>query len=358
MLACFPDPYPLLRPFLFLMDAEAAHRLTVVMLKSNLMPRLGGEADPLLHTRVAGLEFPSPVGLAAGFDKHAEIIGPIFNLGFGSVEVGSITPKPQPGNPQPRLFRAREAEAVINRFGFNSEGFDACLQRIRAWQSQGNAKGILGVNIGKNKESPDAAADYAAGVKLFAPFADYLTVNLSSPNTPGLRDLQAREAMSAILKAATEARAEVAVKTPIFVKIAPDLDDAQMNDIAEVVMGAGIDGLIIGNTTLSRPDGLPAEFAKETGGLSGRPLYKLSTEILAKMYRLTSGKIPLIGCGGIGSGEDAYRKIRAGASLVQLYSALIYQGPLLVNRINRELAGLLRRDGFKSVADAVGSHHR
>lgn len=347
--------YPILRPLLFRMDAERAHHMAIASLKWGLGPHFRNNADPILRTSVCGLDFPNPVGLAAGFDKHAEVIDAVMGFGFGSVEIGSITPKPQPGNPRPRLFRIPEAEAIINRFGFNSDGFDICLERIktyRAWQQVPN--GIVGINIGKNKESPDAAADYVAGIKIFAPYADYLTVNVSSPNTPGLRDLQTKEALANLLKQVMDVRNTGAKRPPVFVKIAPDQNDEQMRDIAEVVLASQIDGLIIGNTTVSRPAAIPPDLAKELGGLSGKPLFDMSTQILAKMYKLTGGKIPLIGCGGISSGEDAYKKIRAGASLVQLYSALVYQGPHLVRRVNRELAELLRRDGFRFVKEAIG----
>lgn len=349
--------YPLIRPALFLVEAEDAHHLAISALKAGFGPRFRNDIDPILHTKVCGLEFANPVGLAAGFDKHAEVINAVLGFGFGSAEIGSITPKPQAGNPRPRLFRAPEAEAIINRFGFNSHGFGSCLERIQTYRATKQSNnGILGINIGKNKESPDATADYVAGIKVFAPYADYLTVNVSSPNTPGLRDLQAKSVLESLLKQVVDARNALAKKPPVFVKIAPDQTEEQMSDIAEVVLTCGIDGLIIGNTTISRPDNIRAHLAKEAGGLSGKPLFELSTHVLAEMYRLTGGKIPLIGCGGISSGADAYAKIRSGASLVQLYSALIYHGPHLVNRINHELAALLKRDGFRSVQEAVGSH--
>jgi dihydroorotate dehydrogenase len=360
MMASGFNPYNLLRPFLFMMDAERTHHLSIALLKKGLGPRFKNDADPALGVRLYGLDFPNPIGLAAGFDKNGELMGELFGFGFGAVEIGSITPQPQPGNPRPRLFRAIRAEAIINRFGFNSEGFDLCLRRIGAYRDTMTRKprqGIIGINIGKNKTSADAAADYVLGVARFAPHADYLAINISSPNTPGLRDLQGRGALGNLLRQVVEARNKAAKKPPLFVKIAPDLDEAAMQDIAEVVLASGIDGLIVGNTTVSRPGNLPPELAKEAGGLSGRPLFDLSTRVLAAMYKLTGGKIPLIGCGGVSSGADAYAKIRAGATLVQLYSALVYQGPFLVPRVNRELAAFLKRDGFKSVAEAVGTGH-
>ncbi len=352
------NPYQLVRPLLFLIDPEKAHHLTITLLQKGLMPHVKNDTDPALHVKLCGLDFPNPVGLAAGFDKHAEVIGAMLGFGFGSVEIGSITPRPQIGNPKPRLFRIPEAEAVINRFGFNSDGFEIVGQRIAAYRdsmTQQKIKGIVGINIGKNKESPDAAADYTAGITKFAPFADYLTVNISSPNTPGLRDLQGRVAMADLLKQVVTTRNTGVKKPPVFVKVAPDLTHDQMEDVAEVALSTGIDGLIVGNTTLSRPASIPPKLAAEAGGLSGKPLTTLSTQVLAQIYKLTGGKIPLIGCGGISSGEDAYAKIRAGASLVQLYSALVYHGPFLIPRINRDLVKLLQRDGFRNVQEAVGS---
>ncbi len=342
------------------MDAEAAHGLAIAALKWGLGPRFKNDPDPVLRTKVFGLDFPNPVGLAAGFDKHGEAAGACLGLGFGHVELGSVTPRPQPGNPKPRMFRIPGAEAVINRFGFNSVGFDALLPRLRAWrESNASAlRGLVGVNVGKNKETENAAEDYTAGIAAFAPYADYLAINVSSPNTPGLRNLQERKPLAELLQAAMEARRSTPRKPPLLVKIAPDLTEGQMEDIAEVVLASGVDGMIVGNTTVSRPDEIPPELAKEAGGLSGRPLFGMSTRVLSRMYSLTQGKVPLIGCGGIFSAEDAYAKIRAGASLVQLYTGLVYEGPCLVARINRGLAALLKRDGFRSVADAVGAAHK
>jgi dihydroorotate dehydrogenase len=341
-----------------MMDAERAHHLGIALLKKGLAPRFKNDLDPILHVRLYGLDFPNPIGLAAGFDKNAEVVGEMLGFGFGAVEIGSITPRPQAGNPKPRLFRAAEAEAIINRFGFNSDGFEPCRRRLSIYRdrvAKKHQQGIIGINIGKNKDSTDATADYTQGVTTFAPYADYMTVNISSPNTPGLRKLQGRDALKDLLHQTVEARNQAEKKPPLFVKIAPDLSEAEMNDIAEVVVESHIDGVIVGNTTVTRPASIPSGFANENGGLSGKPLFDLSTRVLAKMYKLTGGKIPLIGCGGVSSGADAYAKIRAGATLVQLYSALIYQGPFLVPQINRELAALLKRDGFASVKDAVGT---
>ncbi|OYZ91034.1 MAG: dihydroorotate dehydrogenase (quinone) [Rhizobiales bacterium 17-65-6] len=302
-------------------------------------------ADPILATRVWNLDFPNPVGLAAGFDKHAEVLDPLLRMGFGFVEAGSVTPRPQSGNPKPRLFRLDEDDGVINRFGFNSEGLAPFIYRLGKRLGSG---GIVGANVGKNKDTEDASEDYAAGISATCRLADYLVCNLSSPNTPGLRDLQARAEMGRLIGHALAARNESIPdpvgRPPLLVKIAPDLDDA--------------DGIILGNTTLSRPASLRSAHKSETGGLSGKPLMALSTERLAALARLTKGRIPLVGCGGIASGADAYAKIRAGASLVQLYSALVFKGPGLVVRVRDELAAHLRADGFSSVAEAVGADLR
>ena len=348
--------YRLIRPLLFRMDPENAHNLTLKMLKKGLVPKYKPVINRRLNTDICGIHFPNPVGLAAGFDKNAQAIKELRQLGFGFVEVGSITPLPQDGNPKPRLFRLPEADAVINRFGFNSLGMEYCFREIIAWHDSllATDRGILGVNLGKNKTTTDAAADYVAGLFAFAPYADYLTINISSPNTPGLRDLQGRDALIDLLQKVMSAHAQTSKKPPVFVKIAPDQTTQQMEDIADAVTATGVHGLIVGNTTVSRPGTLPAKLAAETGGLSGKPLFTLSTKVLADMYRLTRGKLPIIGCGGVSSAEDAYAKIRAGASLVQLYTALIYEGPALINRINNGLAALLERDGFASVNEAVG----
>lgn len=303
------------------------------------------------------MDFPNPIGLAAGFDKNAEVVDAVLDLGFGFVEAGTVTPRPQPGNPRPRLFRLEEDEAVINRFGFNSEGLAPFVERLSARRKAGRG-GLVGANVGKNKESTDAIADYVAGVSATVGLADYLVCNISSPNTPGLRSLQAREEMAGLLRAVLQTRdslqPEMRDRPPLLVKVAPDLDDAGLNDVAAVALETGVDGIIMGNTTLSRPDSLKSTHKGETGGLSGKPLMALSTERLSALYRLLDGRLPLIGVGGVGSGADAYAKIRAGASLVQLYSAMVYHGPELVMRIKAELAALLKADGFSHVRDAVG----
>jgi dihydroorotate dehydrogenase len=341
--------YPLLRPLAFALDAERAHRLTVRALKL-LPPGLPPETDPLLSIGVAGIDFPNPVGLAAGFDKNAEVHRQMLGLGFGFVEVGTLTPRPQAGNPRPRLFRLVEDRAVINRMGFNNEGLAAAKARL-AGRRRGS---IVGVNVGANKDSADFAADYAQGVREMAPLADYLTVNISSPNTPGLRALQGREALEALLAAVAGARGEDG--PPIFLKVAPDLGAADIDGIAAAAAGR-VDALIVANTTVGRPS-LRSKHRGEAGGLSGAPLKALALERLGDFRAATGGAIPLIAAGGIETGVDAYERIRAGASLVQLYSALVYQGPGLAKRIASELRTLLRRDGFARVAEAVGSGER
>ncbi|HEX8535223.1 MAG TPA: quinone-dependent dihydroorotate dehydrogenase [Allosphingosinicella sp.] len=337
--------YPLLRPLVFLMEGERAHRATISALK--LLPTGAPTPDPALRMSVAGLDFPNPIGLAAGFDKDAEVFGQILRLGFGFAEVGTLTPLPQAGNPRPRLFRLAEDRAVINRMGFNNGGLDAARARL-----EGRSSGIVGINIGANKDSSDRIADYVAGVRRMGPLADYLTVNISSPNTPGLRALQDKVALDDLLRAVIEARG--GMKPPIFLKLAPDLERSDIDDIAEVSIARGIDALIVSNTTISRPP-LKSRHRGESGGLSGAPLKQLALERLRDFRRATGGAIPLIAAGGIESGADAYARIRAGASLVQLYSALVYEGPGLARRIAGELKALLARDGFARVGDAVGA---
>lgn len=332
---------------------ERAHRLALWALRRGLVPRRAEQDDVLLATRAFGLDFPNPIGLAAGFDKDAVAFAAALDLGFGFVEVGSITPEPQVGNPKPRLFRLPEDRALINRIGFASQGLAQAAQRLAR-----RGGGIVGANLGKNKDSSDAAADYRAGVRALAPYADYLVVNVSSPNTPGLRALQGREPLTVLIAKVQQARAEAARKPPILLKIAPDLAVEDCRDVAEVARKCRLDGLIVGNTTIARPPGLRGRHRGEAGGLSGRPLFPLAIRLLAEMYRLTEGRIPLVGCGGVAGGADAYAMIRAGASLVQLYTALVYEGPGLVRRIKAELAHLLRRDGFASIAAAVGADHR
>jgi dihydroorotate dehydrogenase len=346
--------YDLAGPVLRLIDPETAHGLAIRALKAGLIAPPERLDDPCLRVSLWGLDFSNPVGLAAGFDKNAEVFASMLAQGFGFAEVGSVTPRPQSGNARPRIFRLAEDGAVINRLGFNNDGMHAVAERLR----QGRL-GLLGVNLGKNADSADAAADYAAGVEVLAPLADYVVVNVSSPNTPGLRALQGKEPLRVLLRAVKDAvRRAVPSGRPLLLKIAPDLTEQDKHDIAEVVLDMAIDGLIATNTTLARPDTLKSKHRGETGGLSGRPLFAPSTEVLRDMYRLTAGKVPLVGVGGIACGWDAYAKIRAGASLVQLYTALIYQGPALVNRIKQDLVRRLFADGFDRIEQAIGADHR
>ncbi len=342
--------YPLLRPAIFALDAEKAHRLTIAALKLKPAGR-PKVPDPVLAVRVAGLDFPCPVGLAAGFDKDAEVFAPLLGLGFGFVEVGTLTPRPQAGNPRPRLFRLAEDEAVINRMGFNNGGQADAATRLK----RRRRGGIVGINIGANKDSADRIGDYVAGARAMAPLADYLTVNISSPNTPGLRALQDKGALTELLAAVVEARG--AEGPPIFLKVAPDLEPTDVQDIAEAVLAQGIDALIVANTTISRPP-LRSRHAKEMGGLSGAPLKALALKRLRDFRRATEGHVPLIAAGGIARGADAWERIRAGASLVQLYSALVFHGPGLARRIATELRELALREGLSSVADAIGIDER
>lgn len=336
-----------------LLDPETAHRATIWALRRGLAPRVRASDDPRLAIRLWDRDFPNPIGMAAGFDKDARVPGPLLGLGFGFVEVGTLTPHAQAGNPRPRVFRLPEDGAVINRLGFNNRGAAAAWTALEGWRGAGGT-GLVGVNIGKNRDSADAAADYAAAAELLAPAADYLTINVSSPNTPGLRALQGRAELEGLIDGLRAALDGLASVPPLLLKVAPDLDEDGLADIAEVAQERRLDGLIATNTTVERPPGLVGGDRMEAGGLSGRPLFARSTEVLGQLHRLTEGRMPLIGVGGVASGAEAYAKIRAGASLVQLYTALIYQGPGLVARIKAELADLLARDGFASVADAVG----
>jgi dihydroorotate dehydrogenase len=340
--------YPLIRPLAFALDAETAHRATISALKA--LPARGAPAFPRsLRTRVAGLDFASPVGLAAGFDKNAEVPRQMLGLGFGFVEVGTLTPLAQAGNPKPRMFRLGEDRAVINRLGFNNLGQASALARL---QHCSGAHGVIGVNIGANKDSADRIEDYAAGVRMMSPVARYLTINISSPNTPGLRALQDEGALNALLSAITEARPNDG--PPIFLKVAPDLGEAEPDQIVRVAMQHGVDAIIVANTTVSRPP-LKSAHRHEPGGLSGAPLKPLASKALSEFRAASGGEIPLIGVGGIASADDAWDRIRAGASLVQLYTAMVYEGPGIARRIARGLAERLEREGFASVAEAVGS---
>ena len=342
-------PHDLAAQALQVLDPEDAHRTTIRLLGLGFGPRKAAD-DPPLPTTLAGLALPNPVGLAPGFDKNAEVAGAMLAAGFGFVECGTVTPLPQAGNPRPRLFRLTEDRAVINRMGFNNVGlerFAANLARPR--------RGIVGANIGANKDAADRIGDYVTGLTRLWGLADYFTVNVSSPNTPGLRALQTGAALAELLGRIAEARAALAGRAPIFLKVAPDLSEADVEEITDAAATHAFDGIVVGNTTLSRPAELKSRWQGEAGGLSGAPLTDLSTRVLGWFHAASRGRLALIGVGGIGSGADAYAKIRAGASAVQLYSALVFEGPGLVPRIRRDLAARLKADGFASVAEAVGA---
>lgn len=339
-------------PLLRLLDAEDAHRLAIRGLK--LLPPALPRPDSLgLNVRAFGLSFPNPVGMAAGFDKNAEAPDALLRLGFGFVEIGSVTPRPQAGNPRPRLFRLMRDEAIVNRMGFNNDGGDLVLRRLVARAAN---PGIVGINVGANKDSEDRAADYASLVGLFAPVAGYFTVNVSSPNTPGLRDLQHGSALDDLLARVIAARDAAPSRKPVLLKIAPDLTLAELDDVVHVARARKVDGMIVGNTTLARPAWLREQtLAKEQGGLSGRPLFRLSTRMVAETFVRVEGAFPLVGVGGIDSGGAALTKIRAGATLVQLYSALVYKGPGLVDEIKTVLVQALHRDNHDQLAAMVGA---
>ncbi|CAJ0961463.1 unnamed protein product, partial [Mesorhabditis belari] len=349
-------------------DGETAHRWAISSCKYGLLPRFGPNhwEYPELECEFIGRKLKNPIGLAAGFDKNGDAILPLANSGFGMIEIGSITPLPQPGNAYPRVFRLEEDKATINRYGFNSDGVGRVQQRVKAargtpWSPE---MAIFGVNLGKNKltDEENTKLDYEVGVNYFAGFSDYLVVNVSSPNTPGLRSMQGRKQLEQLLSYVKRAVEMHKLEKPprIFLKIAPDLVEAELKDIAKVVLDSsyGVTGLIISNTTITRPPELRSEHKNEIGGLSGAPVKALSTECIRKMYRLTNGKVAIIGCGGVGSGEDAYEKIRAGASVVQLYTAMVYLGFPVIGKVKRELVECLRRDGFSNVSQAIGADHR
>ena len=342
-------------PLLRWLDAEGAHRLAVQGLK--FLPAMRPHADdPKLAVRAFGLNFPNPIGMAAGFDKNAEVPDALLRLGFGFVEVGTVTPRPQSGNPRPRLFRLERDEAVINRMGFNNDGSDRVLRRLA---SRAQLAGIIGVNIGANKDSPDRVADYVRLIEAFAPVASYFTVNVSSPNTPGLRTMQQAHILDDLLAKVIDARERMREKagdSPVLLKIAPDLSLAELDEVVHVARSRRVDGMIVANTTVARPQSLREEMrAREQGGLSGRPLFRLSTRMVAETYVRVEGAFPLIGVGGIDSGGAALTKIRAGASLIQLYSSLIYKGLGLVEDIKRDLASTLLRTGREQLSEIVGS---
>uniref|UniRef100_A0A0N4ZKE0 Dihydroorotate dehydrogenase (quinone), mitochondrial n=1 Tax=Parastrongyloides trichosuri TaxID=131310 RepID=A0A0N4ZKE0_PARTI len=339
------------------LDGEKAHRLAVLACKWGLYPRFGQNLKEYsnLKTNVLGKSFNNPLGIAAGFDKNGEAINGLRNMGWGFIEIGSITPKPQEGNPKPRVFRLLEDRAIINRYGFNSDGLEVVLNRVKKDADTDN-KIPIGINLGKNKLQVDAKLDYQEGISAFIDYADYIVINISSPNTPGLRSLQSKNELIKILDSVNNERNKSKSNTKLFLKVAPDLVKEDKNDIAKIVTNKNykVDGLIVTNTTINRNISLKSDFKNEIGGLSGAPLKDLSTKCIGEMYKLTKGKVPIIGCGGIENGADAYEKIKAGASLVQVYSAMVYEGFPIIGKIKRELSELVERDGFKSISEAVG----
>ncbi len=346
--------FRLAAPVLHLLDPERAHGLTIRALKWGFAPKARAD-DARLACQRFGLTFPNPVGIAAGFDKNGEVPDAILRMGCGFAEVGTVTPRPQMGNPKPRLFRLHDDQAVINRMGFNNAGLDALIARLEARRRN---PGIVGGNLGANKDSDDRIKDYVTGLSRLYGLVDYFVINISSPNTPGLRGLQDRASLEDLLSRLCATRAALAgekTPTPLLLKVAPDLDSQAREDIAAIVMAHHLDGMIISNTTIGLRDQLRSKHGNEAGGLSGAPLMPMATEVLADFYRLTGGAIPLIGVGGIASGADAYAKICHGASLLQLYSALTFQGPDLITRIKEDLLSALDRDGFASLDDAIGS---
>ncbi|HHN66622.1 MAG TPA: quinone-dependent dihydroorotate dehydrogenase, partial [Thermopetrobacter sp.] len=336
-----------------LLEPETAHALAVKALACNPPLPVARVDDPRLRRRLLGLEWANPLGLAAGFDKNAEAFEGLLRLGFGFVEVGTLTPRPQPGNPRPRLFRLREDGAIINRMGFNNCGHEAAYRRLARYRDRGGT-GLIGVNIGANKDSDDRIADYAAGAARFAEVASYLAINISSPNTPGLRDLQGPKELARLLDAVGEVLSRAPRRPPVVVKIAPDIDDEQLAAIIETGVEGGAAGLIVSNTTITRPPTLRSPHARETGGLSGRPLFAPSTRLLAAAHRLAAGRLTLIGAGGVMSGADAWAKITAGAALVQVYTGFVYRGPRLIADILRHLVEKLEEENLSTIDAAVG----
>jgi dihydroorotate dehydrogenase len=342
--------YRLLRPLLFTLPPEAAHKLTLRGLRFLGHMGTPQQDAPILAQHLVGLDFDNPFGMAAGFDKDGEAISGVHRIGFGFAEIGTLTPLPQPGNPRPRVFRLAAERALINRLGFNNRGQKDALARLENWRKGKHKPRPVGVNIGANKDAQDRIGDYEIGAARFAALADYLTVNISSPNTPGLRDLQSGEAAGAIMRRVRAA----APQTPIFVKIAPDMPHEDAVALAALAVEAKIDGLIISNTTVARNGVAGSKYKDEAGGVSGAPVFAMATDMLRAVYQASGGKLTLIGVGGVSSADEAYAKIRAGASLVQLYTGLVYEGPGLVTRMKRDLAGLLRADGFTSIKEAIG----
>ena len=344
--------FSILRPFLFSLDPETAHDLAIKSLKFNYLPSkmFEVEDEQILNTELLGKNFPNPVGLAAGFDKSAEVYNSLLRFGFGFVEVGTVTPLKQFGNSKPRIFRLEEDGALINRLGFNNDGIEIIKKRIKSKKK----KGVLGINIGPNKNTKDQKNDFCLGLKNFFDIADYITINISSPNTEGLRDFHDQEKLKDLLLALNKIKNENKINIPLLLKISPDIVDNHISEIADVAIKNDISGIILTNTTDSNRDKLMNNFKKEEGGLSGKPLQQISTDMIKKFYKQLNGKIPIIGVGGVNSGKSAYEKITAGASLLQLYTGLVYKGPLLVKNIKKELIQILKSEGLNNIKDAVG----
>lgn len=346
--------FQLAKPALFLLPPEQAHQVSIKALKSGLLPHCENASDSKLRRTIAGLNFPNPIGIAAGYDKNGEVPDAILRMGFGFAEVGTITPRPQSGNPRPRIFRLEREQAIVNRLGFNNQGHEAVLRRLNARTK----KGIVGINIGANKDTDDFVADYVKGIEIFASLASYFTINISSPNTPGLRNLQAADALTRLLDNVLVKRDEVVGglgrKVPVFLKIAPDLDDNELDEIAQVVNASALDGVIISNTTIDRSVLANESDGKEQGGLSGKPLFEKSTIVLAKMRQRLAGNLPIIGVGGVDSVDTAIAKLEAGADLIQIYTGLVYQGPGLPQQIARGLSYLVARESLSNISEIVG----
>jgi len=355
------DVYPLMRPFIFLLDPEVAHNLALRALEWGVCPVKKTREDSVLHTTFCGIDFANPIGLAAGFDKQAKIIKAAFDLGFSFTEVGGVTPLPQPGNPKPRMFRIEESQVIINRYNFNNPGLDVFEQRLKAWDEKAaneKHRSIIGVNITRGDNCKDAAEAYILSLKRLAPYVQFATINVSCPNEANARELECRDNLTELLRRIKEAHDSLSKKPVLLLKISPDQTEETTKDLAEVAMTSGIDGMIVGNGTSTRPASINSPLTKERGGLSGKPIFEMSTKLLGTMYKLTEGKLPLIGCGGVFTGADAYAKIRAGATLVQILTGMVFEGPSIVAKVNEELAALLKRDGFSSVNEAVGADYK
>ena len=346
--------FSVLRPFLFKLDPETTHDLAIKSLKFNYLPRkmFEVEDEQILNIELLGKNFPNPIGLAAGFDKSGEVYNSLLKFGFGFIEIGTVTPLKQFGNPKPRIFRLEDDSALINRLGFNNDGIEIIKNRIKSEKK----KGVLGINIGPNKNTKDQKNDFCLGLKNFFDIADYITVNISSPNTEGLRDFHDQEKLEDLLLALNKIKSENKINIPLLLKISPDIKDNQISEIAVTAIKNDISGIILTNTTNSNKDKLISDFKKEEGGLSGEPLQQISTNMIKKFYKQLNGKIPIIGVGGVNSGKSAYEKIIAGASLLQLYTGLVYKGPSIVKNIKKELIQILKVEGLNNIKDAIGKN--